>query len=156
MGHFSTMAGSNPTQGGIYFNAGFNYDIEIVAVKMVLSRKNQDLYCVECKVLSSDDPERGPGSTPAWMPNMTNESSMGNIKGFLAACNGVDPNDQAAVKAAFTDANGQDLSEAVAELSVSEDNPLAGTILKLRTENKLTKAGNPFTLHFWHPVETVE
>ena len=83
-----------------------------------------------------------------WQTNSKNDSFLGNVKGFLAACNGADPTNEAELAATFP---GPKDAEDTARYSVSSDNPLAGTWLNLNCVKKKTKAGGDFTVHNWAP-----
>lgn len=147
MGIFSGIGGAKVGIGGVYFEAG-NYVVKIKAVKMVESRKKDDLYTVECDIKQSDNPKLKPGTMATYQASAKNDSFLGNVKGFLAACNGADPTSEAELAATF--ANPKDAEDA-AEYSVSPDNPLAGTWLNLNCVLKKTKLQSDFTVHNWKP-----
>lgn len=154
---FGGIGGAKIGQGGVYFLPG-KYRVELAKVALINSRKREDMFVVETTIQESDVPERKPGTKCSYICNMKNDSALGNIKAFLAACAGADPDNEKEVEAAFTDKNGQDITEETAEMAVSDENPLAGTVLDLVCVNKQTRGspGNPphdFTLHFWKPVK---
>lgn len=128
----------------MYFLPG-QYKVKLLAVKMIVSRKKDDLFIVECEILESNNPDRPVGSKASQVINLKQDAAMGNIKGFLAAANGIHPGDTARVDA--------EIDEDVSEYAVSSDNPLAGTILNLSCVNVKTRAGGDFTLHHWDPCE---
>jgi hypothetical protein len=151
MGIFTGIGEAQVGMGNVYFLHGI-YKVEVLEVKLLRSRKREDLYIVEVLILESDNPERKPGMKASWVVNLKQDAALGNIKGFLGSALGVDPYDAEALKEAFLE-NGKDTTEAVAEQSVSADNPLKGTALKLTCINKKTKAGMDFTVHTWEPVD---
>lgn len=140
---FSGVGDAKVSQGGVYFLPG-QYLVEIVKCFAMNSRKREDLFIVECMILESDCFERPVGSKASWIVNFKHDASLGNIKGFLAACNGIDPGNDALVN--------QEITEDVCEYAVHDENPLAGTRVKLAATATKTKAGNDFTLHFWDPA----
>lgn len=147
MGMFSGIGGAKVGIGGVYFEAG-NYVVKLKAVKNVNSRKGVDLFTVENDVKESDNSKIRPGTMATWQTSSKNDSFLGNVKGFLTACNGGDPTNEADVAAAFpNDAE----SEAIAAMSVGPDNPLAGTWLNLNCVLKKTREGKDFTVHNWSP-----
>ena len=150
MGTFSGIGEAQVGVGSVYFLPGI-YLVEILEAKLLRSRKREDLYIVEGLIHESDNPDRKPGMKSSWVVNLKQDAALGNIKGFLGAALGVDPYDAKALKEAFTE-NGQDTTEIVAEQSVSAENPLKGTRIKLTCTNKKTKAGNDFTVHIWEPL----
>jgi hypothetical protein len=139
-------------QGGVYFLPG-KYEVEVVAVKMIETRKKEDMFIVECLINESDNPERRVGTKAAYCCNRKHDSFLGNVKAFLAACNGADPENEAQVAEVFME-NGRDTTQDVADFAIDEkENPLAGTKLGLTCVNKKTRTGGDFTLHFWQPRE---
>ncbi len=143
MGLFEGVEGAKVGQGGVYFLAG-NYLVEVEKVLAKRSRKKEDLFIVEAGILESDNAQRKAGSSASWIVNFKHDAALGNIKGFLAACNGIDPGDRAKVD--------EEITEDVCEYAVDDENPLSGTRVKLSCVMTQTKAGGDFTLHLWSPV----
>jgi len=144
MGLFDGIENAKVGQGGVYFLPG-KYQVELDKVFAMQSRKREDLFIAECMILESDNSERKPGTKASWIVNFKHDAALGNIKGFLAACNGIDPADQVKVD--------EEITSDVCEYAVDDENPLAGTRVNLVAVQKETRAGNPFTLHIWSPVE---
>lgn len=148
MGLFSGIGGAKVGVGGAYFSAG-QYIVRLKLVKIVQSRKHEDLYTVETIVKSSNNPDIKVGELRTWQTNAKRDSFLGNVKGFLAACNGVDPSNEVQVAELFPN---PEEAEAAAEFSVDEkENPLGGIWLNLSCVLKKTKAGGDFTVHNWMP-----
>ena len=136
----------NAPMGGnwVYFLPG-KYRIKVIKCFTMRSRKRDDLFIVECEILESDCPERKIGMQASWCVNFKHDAALGNIKQFIAACNGIDPADEAAVNA--------EVSEEVCNYAVDEkDNPLAGIEVLLTAINTKTKEKTDFTIHDWTPV----
>ena len=144
MGLFSGIGDAQVGQGGVYFLPG-EYVVEIIKCFTMRSRKREDLFIAECLIKESNNPERRPGSKASWVVNFKQDAALGNIKGFVAACSGISPSNQKAVDA--------EVDEESCEYAVDDDNPLAGTLLSLSAVNKITRAGNDFTLHMWEPYD---
>ena len=142
MGLFDNIGDAQVGQGGIYFLPG-NYVVEVLRCFTMRSRKREDLFFVECQIHWSDNPERKAGTKASWVVNFKQDAALGNIKGFVAATQGIDPADNNAVNEA--------IDVEVCEYAVDGDNPLAGTKLSLQCTNIVTRAGNDFTLHRWEP-----
>jgi len=135
MGVFSGIKEAQVNKGGVYLNKG-NYLLEVEAVKLIQSRKKDDLFVVETKVIECDGDEANPeGTSASWIANLTkHDAAMGNVKMFLQA---VDP-----------DLDDSSL-EAAADMAVGDDNPLKGETVKCQVSMIETRAGNPFSLHKW-------
>ena len=134
-------------QGGVYFLPG-KYVAKILKCITLKSRKREDLFIVECEVVESDVPERKPGTRASWIVNFKQDAALGNIKGFIAAANGINPGTEDLVR--------EEVDSEVCEYSVSPENPLAGILIRLVAVNKKTRAGGDFTLHLWEPYEPAE
>jgi hypothetical protein len=101
---------------------------------------------VEFKVLETNAEDLGVrvGATYAWVHNMLNKFfGAANTKQFVAAALGLDP----------SSAEARAVSKDAVMEAWSEEQPLTGETLRLRTANKTTKGGSPFTTHTWSPVE---
>jgi hypothetical protein len=142
MGLFDGIEQAQVGQGGIYFLPG-NYVVEVLKCITLRSRKREDLFIAECLIHESDNPERRPGVKASWYVNFKNDAALGNIKGFVAAANGIDPGNQGEVD--------KEVDAEVCEYVVSDQNPLAGTWLLLSCANTKTRSGADFTLHRWAP-----
>lgn len=148
-GLFRGLGDAKISRGGLYFLPG-NYVVEIQKVTTTRSQRDRkDYFIIEAKVLESDNPERKPGMVPSQAIDIGNIMGFPNIKGFLAAANGIDPADEAAVEEAL----GGDKAEETAEYAASDENPLAGMVLGLECFNIKTREGNDFTKHVWKPRE---
>lgn len=143
-GLFGGIGDAKIGMGGLYFLQGL-YRVRIIRFFAMESRKKEDLVIAECEVLASDVAERKVGMKPSWVVNLKQDAALGNIKGFLAACLGLDPND--------TEAVNERITEDFCEEAVSEDNPLAGIEVNLEAVNIKTRENNDFTLHKWSPAE---
>jgi len=144
MGLFAGINEAKVGQGGVYFLEGI-YRVEVLKCFTMTSRKREDLFIVEAKVVESDNDDRKPGMRCSWIVNMKHDAALGNIKGFIAAMNGIHPSDEEQVD--------EEVTEEAVEYTVSDDNPLAGMLVDLEAVAITTRAGNPFTLHKWSPVE---
>lgn len=134
---FSGVDDAEVFEGGVYFLPGV-YTVEIRECKGVTSRKRQDLYIVECKILKSSNPLREAGTRASWCVNMSNDSWKSNLKKFAIAVNGGEE-DLGSVK---------DFLMA----SISAANPVKGEQLELVCTQITTRAGMPFTKHEWSPL----
>jgi hypothetical protein len=143
-GLFSGVKDAKVGQGGLYYLDG-QYKVEIERVFTMKSRKREDLFIVETKILESSNAKRPEGMRPSWVVNLKQDAALGNIKGFVAAANGIDPADVEQV-----DAN---VDEEACEFACSKENPLKGVVLNLECVTVKTREGGDFTLHKWSPAE---
>ena len=141
---FAGIKDAKATQGGLYFLEG-NYKVKICRVFSMTSRKKEDLFIVECEILESDNPNRKPGMRPSWVVNLKHDAALGNIKGFVAAVNGIDPSDSEKVD--------ELVDEEACEVVASKENPMEGTVMPLQCVNTKTREGGDFTLHKWGAAE---
>lgn len=144
MSLFDGIEDAQVGQGGVYFLPG-KYLVKVLKCITLKSRKREDLFIVECEILESDVPERKPGTKASWIVNFKQDAALGNIKGFIAAANGIDPGNESAVN--------EQVNMDICEYVVSDENPLAGTPVGLVCVNKKTRAGSDFTLHMWEPTQ---
>lgn len=120
--------------------------VEIEAVRFKESDQYDAVYLlVDFKVVETNAAEQGVrvGGTYTWAHNMLNKFfGASNTKQFIAAALGMDvASDEA--KAITRD---------TVEESWGAEQPLAGESVRLKTQPKTTKAGQPFTVHEWRPV----
>lgn len=162
MGLFSSVEQADVTGGGVYFLPG-EYVVEIDKVKTVRSqRNNKDYWIVETTILESDNEERPADSHASQVVDISNIMGPVNIKAFVAAASGIDPQDPEVnekLVATWEELTEQELSiEQICELICDEDeNPLQGLKLHLECRNIKTRStGNDFTKHFWSPMEEDE
>lgn len=141
MGLFSGIDGADPNNSGVYIIPGI-FDVEILELKTINSRKGDALFIVETNILASSSEERPVGTKMSWVVNFRHDPALGNVKAFIAACG---------------DCDFDDVDEEAAEMAVSTEQPFKGTVVKARATNTTTKAGNPFTVVDWkHEADTVE
>jgi hypothetical protein len=144
MGLFDKIQEADMSVGGVYLNGEHNYLLEIAGTKIVKGRKDDNFYVAEFVVHESDDPKLQLGSKPSWVTNMKQDAALGNIKMYVAAAMGIDPKNEAARVTA-------EITADVAELVVTK-NTLRGRFVRVSTKQTTTRAGNPFTKHFWDPT----
>ena len=149
MGLFGDIKGKRGTQGGVYFEPGL-YLVEVNRVKLGKTRKGEDFFVVETKLLESDNENRPEGSSCSWMVMFKHDAALGNIADFcragLYACavqNEADPGVKHFEEIEIEDDDAEEIC--------SEENPLAGTVLKVEAVNVKTRAGKDFTKVTWAP-----
>lgn len=145
-----------------FLDAG-DFDVTITGVR---SKSSQDptrprgtvAIIVDMLVASSTNPAIPVGSPRAWVvtvePNTDQgEKNLADVKCFLFACLGTDPQDKAAVTAREAElaAKGAKVS-ALFEQMTGEKNPLAGTRVHVSCKVIRTRSGGSFTQHTWTPA----
>jgi hypothetical protein len=137
---FSGIEKALVSEGGVYILPG-NYTLRILRCKAGTTRKGVGFFVAEFETLASDNPERKQGCQQSWFVGLDKDAAMGNIKGFIATVEGVDP---------------AEVDEDAVELIVSERNPLMGREVKCSANNIKTRAGGDFTLCRWMPMEPAQ
>lgn len=151
---------ASATGGGTYFAPDAKYLIEIKKVLMKGSSRSSDVFfIVECIVLESNSEETVVGGPdPSWVVNISKnrETALGNVKMFIAAANGVDPD--------YPELKDEIEVKKLVRLACDEKlQPLAGVQVRVTTAAVYTKAAkerkksNPneqpdFTKHVWEKV----
>ena len=144
---FADFDNADPTAGGgggEYISVSGAHLVEVEAVKFRESETSDKVFLiVEFKVLETNADEVRVGHTYAWVHNMLNKFfGAANTKQFVAAALGLEP----------SSAEARAVNREAVEESWSDEQPLAGETLRLRTNNKTTKSGQPFTTHTWAPA----
>ncbi len=139
---FAGIAEAKVGLGGVYLEEGV-YTLQVKAIKMVTSRKKDDLYTVECKILESSNPKRPVGTTATWQVNMSQDAALGNVKGFLKALAGFE-----------VDSDDCEISEEDAANSIDDEtnSELVGRRIGCEVVKVLTKAKTEFSKHNWSPA----
>jgi hypothetical protein len=94
------------------------------------------------------------GARRSWSMNMKNDAAAGNLVAFCAACLGLDPHDDPALKE-VAEGNEEFWDETYEELS-GETNPMLDKELIVETSLVETQDGWPFMVHEWTPVPAAE
>jgi hypothetical protein len=129
VGLFRGVEEAKFNEGGIWFLDG-NYLVKVDVVKVGETRKKVDFFVVEHTICWSDNPQRKKGTQCSWMATADKDAFLGNVKHFCSVASET-PMDE--------------VTEEGIEMIVSEENPLAGTILRVQATTIKTKAGGDFT-----------
>lgn len=134
-------------QRGEFFEEG-SFHIRIEKVTVIQSRKNKQLYTIECEVLQSDCPEQPAGTRCTAMVDLSNRDMRDkNLLTFLSACMGYDPGTFARGTLPPVGGSWSNL----ARMTVGADQPLRGRELAVRVVARETRAGGEFTDLGWLP-----
>ena len=129
MGLFDGIENVQVTQRSEYLKAG-QYLLEIQAIKMGESRNGEGYFLSEFKIIESSNPELPPGAPVTWMTMKRFESFLKGIKAFIAAAAGCTIDE---------------VTQAICDAAVSEDQPLAGVRVSAFAKDIKTKKGGDFT-----------
>lgn len=123
------------------------YAVEITKCKDVEGRSGDLFFIVELKIQESDNSAVSVGAAYSQVIKFNNDMGPINVKRFILAANGFDPNDAA---------NDDEVGEDEVEFVLSEEQPLAGLVMDLQCDMIKTKAGKDFTKHTWFAVEDAD
>lgn len=131
--------------GGRWLGIGESL-VEILEVKCNPSQRSAAInYIVEFTLIESTIPNAlADGTVYTWINDVTRQFfGMSNTKQFLSAAMGYTEKSAEALA----------LGEADIKESFSDDQPLKGGRVRVRTFNKTSKStGNDFTVHAWSPA----
>lgn len=136
-GIFDRIGKAEPSHQGVYPLPGVYPVLYVDVVKMLRSRKGDDLFTVEFLILESEAVDRPSGSKVTWQTNMRHDAGPGNARTFIAAAMGC------LIK---------EVTSQAAMLTCSDKNPCHGRLVRLLATNVTTQAGNPFTVCDWSPI----
>ncbi len=120
------------------------HTVEVEAVRVKESEQYSAIYLiVDYKVLSTTNDSVSVGATYAWVHDLTNKwFGASNAKQFVASAAGLDPKSDDA----------KAIDRTAMQDAWSDENPLAGQKLQLKTTPKTTKNDRTITVHAWSPV----
>jgi hypothetical protein len=150
---FDGMGNEDPSQTGNYLPLTVaTYVAEIERVFFNQGRQSNSVI-VDFKIVWSGNPAVQAGTSWNWYQSCSWEGWKGRLKGFIGACNGIDPYDKDALRQAFPN---EQSAVAAAELAISPANPLMGKLVRLDTVPAGTKKGGQVTAHKWRPYRPEE
>lgn len=163
-GRFKGIKEASYSKGsGSFFKEGI-YRVKILGVKWVKSQKGgaqkREFFIIETEVLKSNNAEIAVGSQRSHVIPMDNVMSLPNVKGFVAAASGVDPDEanvNDAVAQYWSTLTGESVDfEDVCDWICGPSNPLKDEEMDLECIPVKTQAGGDFTKHAWMPRDTSE
>lgn len=120
--------------------------VRIINVKDVDGRQGDVFFIIEFEVLKSSHISVVEGRQYSQVIKYNQEMGPTNVKRFILAANGLNPNKEE---------NEDEVGEDEVEYVLGEDQPFAGLEMDLICDViKTKKKGEPFTKHTWQPVET--
>ncbi len=121
------------------------FSVRVTNVKDVDGRSGDIYFIIEFEILKSTHDDVILGRQYSQVIKFNNDMGPINVKRFILAANGLDPNDEE---------NESQADEDATEYVLGEDQPLTGLEIDLTCAVIKTKrAGTPFTKHTWHVVE---
>lgn len=160
-GMFSQMNLNNfrSSKGGNYIKPG-RYVARLLSAKGIERRGGETAFVAEFEVLETDSAENHPvGDRPSYFIKLSDaafpETAKGNIADCMRAmiacrerCEGGDIGD---------DIDDVEISDDMAELITSDEQPMAGTVMGILATNIVTRKGHDFTkVSFFVPENAEE
>lgn len=136
---------------GNYFPPG-QYCVEINRCLSKRSRKTgQDLFIVECDVITSNNPVMSRGMRGSWCQGMKNRNvAMNAILAFVVQIFGLDKNDKDMIKREVLPYIVKTMDRITGVKEFAGENPLGGRMANLTTwSKKKEKDEGDFTVHDW-------
>jgi hypothetical protein len=134
---YDKVGNAEITERGVFVLPGIYPLLYCDVLKMIRSFKGADLFIAEFDILESNVPERPAGTKVSWIANFAHLPTPGNVRAFLAALMGVDPEE--------VDRDG-------AKYACSKDNPCRGRLVRLQAGETTTRAGGNFTVCNWSTI----
>jgi len=157
MSLFDGIEDAQVSKTGQWFEEGV-YKVKVKQVKLQASQVGaaKQWFIVETEVLESSCPTITPGMERSQLIDMGGPMALPNIKAFVAAASGVDPNSATVteeVEAYWQKVIGEYTPlKLLVEQIVSDANPFEGFVMDLECKIITTKTEKkPFTKHFWQP-----
>lgn len=155
---FGGVGNAKLNERGEFLEEG-EYELEIKRCSWFESRKKEEFYVVEFKVLESTNARHAAGLDRNWMPKMNQDTSDANLKGFIIACLGIDRTDKTAIEKVE-----DSLQDALAESLDDPTDPdcknaLKGIRVHASVKKTMTKPdaanpnGRPFNVHTFSPSQ---
>lgn len=149
MSMFDGIEDAEVFERGVYFNGGFDGVVEITKTVQNRSRKGEDAFIVEMKIVEGGNDTDKIGMKRSWYVKV-NDSFLGNLKAWAAAVLGYETSDKDGIAKDIAPSLSRWLEKAV---NSPEKNAFIGRQVKLTTVPITTKEGRPFTRHDWAPAE---
>ena len=123
----------------VYFLPG-KYRVEVQACKSGTTRKRENYFLVECKILESTNPDRPVGSKATHFITLKVDTpALAEVKRFVSIA---------------TDTPEEEVDSAGVEMLVSEEQPLRGKVLNVSVVNvKSNKTGKEYSRHQWEVAQ---
>lgn len=134
---FAKIEASDGKQGGVYPLAGVYPLLYVDALKMIRSRKGEDMFVCEVEILRSEVADRPFGTRMSWIGNFRHDATAGNVKTLIAA---------------VMNCPQAEVDSAGAQYACSDKNPCHGRLVRLEAVGTKTKAGGDFTLCNWRAL----
>ena len=143
MGVYSSVKDARSTGGGNYFEPDHEWIVIVTEVKDFEQRNKDHAFIVECKVLETTCPTCRIGAERSHFIDMKQDAAAGNVKQFI---------ETATLQFSGEMPGPEDMDEAGIAMVYGPQQPFAGLILGLKTWNKPTKKGDPFTRHTYREI----
>lgn len=119
------------------------YKVRIDSVKLIRTRKGDDMVVIETQVVETDNPSRPVGCRPSQLINFKHAAATDNFKGFVAAGLGISDDEDAQ----------EGITSELCTQIVGDTQPFAGLVLGVTATSIKTKKGRDFTVLSWSPSD---
>tara|TARA_Y100000114_G_C11693074_1_gene294556 strand:- start:113 stop:526 length:414 start_codon:yes stop_codon:yes gene_type:complete len=129
MGLFDGIESVEVTQRSEYLQAG-SYVLEIQAIKEGTSRKGEDYFLSEFKIIESSNPELPAGAPVTWMYMKRFDSFLKGVKAFIASA---------------ANCRVDEVTSEICAAAISDKQPLVGAKVSAFAKDVPTQSGGTFT-----------
>lgn len=156
-GLFAGVETAQSFSSGAYIPEGVYEDVEILAIKPIITRKKERAVVIETQIIVDG---KGPGAMPAGskgsaMYMLRYDSFLANMRDIARVCASemyAGALDEKTGKLKFPDGVPlSEIDEATCDAMCSPDQPFKGVHVRLQATTIKTKQGNPFTRYDWEP-----
>ena len=148
MSLFAGLGAAQAEAKSEYFSRDGVYWVKIQKVKAGENKNKIPNYGIETQVVHVEDGDENSHRLGANLTDMHSRASdyfLPGVKGFL----------QGVTNSLDSDYSAEEW-EALAEQTVSDENPLAGVVCRVEVKVVETKQGSPFTKVIWHNSPSME
>jgi hypothetical protein len=131
---FSRIAGAKQQEGGVYVVAGVYPILRVDALKVIKTRKGDDMFIAEFEILQSQVEDRPAGTKMSVTHNFRHDVTPNLVKTFFAKMMGV---------------MDDEINEEGLRYAVSEKQPCNGRLVRLEA---FKKEGKDYLVHTWTEI----
>ena len=160
MGRFAGLAEVRANRGNMWFLDG-NYLVRIDRTFLKSGRDGMESFVIATEVVESDNPSRAPGTKPSQVAKIKPQYphlALSDFKNHVAAVLEIENPDEYHVPpeemhpGETQEAADDRFWNEAFELVLSDEQPTAGMLVRLRCYTRTTEKGKPITVHQWGPV----
>ena len=131
---FSRIAEAKQQEGGVYIKPGVYPILMVDVIKVIKTRKGDDMFVAEFEILQSKVEDRPAGTKVSLTHNFRHETTPNLVKTFFAKMMGV---------------MDDEINEEGLRYAVSEKQPCKGRLVRLEASKK---EGKDYLVHTWTEI----